>query len=63
MVRVQVFTNDSGERTAMLSLKGRRRGICREEYEYLLVPNLAEHGNSKLLWSAVRGSCGVETPH
>jgi adenylate cyclase len=32
-VRVQIVADGSGQRTAMLTLKGRRRGISREEYE------------------------------
>ena len=41
-VRVRIITNRGVEQTALLTLKGRRQGICREEYEHPLALDRAE---------------------
>jgi adenylate cyclase len=41
-VRVRILTEGSGQDRAMLTLKSRRRGICREEYEYPVDLDFAE---------------------
>jgi CYTH domain-containing protein len=41
-VRVRIVADGSGQRTAVLTLKGRRQGICREEYECPLGLDRAE---------------------
>lgn len=41
-VRVRIIADGSGQRTAVLTLKGRRQGICREEYERPLGLDRAE---------------------
>ena len=35
-IRVRIITDRDGQRTAVLTLKGRRQGICREEHEHPL---------------------------
>ena len=39
-IRVRIITDYRGQRSAVLTLKGRRRGACREEYEYPLVDRI-----------------------
>ena len=41
-IRVRTTTDSSGKRFAVLTRKGRRRGICHEEYEQRLELNAAE---------------------
>ena len=40
--RVRIIGGGCGQRSAVLTLKGRRQGICREEYEYPLALDRAE---------------------
>lgn len=41
-LRVRVLTENSGSRVATLTLKSRRRGICREEHEHQVAPGWAQ---------------------
>jgi adenylate cyclase len=41
-VRVRIIADNGGQRSAVLTLKGRRKGICREEYERPLELDYAE---------------------
>jgi adenylate cyclase len=48
-VRVRMVTDGSGHHAAILTLKGRRRGICREEYERPVNLDFAEQALGALL--------------
>lgn len=41
-IRVRIVTQDCGKRVATLTLKGRRCGVCREEYEHPIAGDWAE---------------------
>jgi CYTH domain-containing protein len=42
-IRVRISVDKDSNRSAMLSLKSRRRGICRQEYDHTLDLDCAEH--------------------
>jgi adenylate cyclase len=52
-VRVRIVADGSGQRMAVLTVKGRRRGICREEYERPVNLDLAEQALGALLPSHI----------
>ena len=41
-IRVRIVTQNCGKRVATLTLKGRRCGVCREEYEHPIAVDWAE---------------------
>jgi len=47
-VRVRIVTEGAGKRSAVLTLKGPRRGLSRLEYEYPLAPDRAQHARDRL---------------